>query len=136
MAFLRRHIRLVGALLVVVLVAAVSLAATTALAPASAPVTESALVGAWVEPNPADPHWSEGFMLHEDGTASSINMATLTYSAWSLRGNRLALQATSTGNHTSSTGLERYVVRSVSDTELDLVDSSGATRTFLRADRP
>lgn len=136
MAFVRRHIRLIGALLVVTLVAGVSLAATSALAPATAPLTQSALVGSWVEPNAADPHWSEGFTLREDGTASSINMATLTYRSWVLQGNRLALEAISTGNHTSSTGTEAYTVRAVSDSELDLIDSSGKARTFLRADRP
>lgn len=55
--------------------------------------------GSWIEPVPGMPDMVQGFTLEKDGTASSINMATLQYEKWSKNGNQLILSGKSIGNH-------------------------------------
>ena len=59
----------------------------------------TSIEGSWVEPVPGMPGMQQGFVLDGDGSASSINMATLKYEAWKKVGNRLLLSGTSIGNH-------------------------------------
>ena len=59
----------------------------------------ASIEGSWVEPVPGMPGMQQGFVLDGDGSASSINMATLKYEAWKKVGNRLLLSGTSIGNH-------------------------------------
>lgn len=47
-----------------------------------------------------------GFTLHDDGTASSINAATLVYQKWHLEKEVLCLASRSIGNHTQSVSEE------------------------------
>lgn len=54
--------------------------------------------GTWVEPNPIDTKEIQGFKLNENGTASSINLATLQFTAWNLNGKTLMLTGKSIGN--------------------------------------
>ncbi len=49
----------------------------------------ASIEGSWVEPVPGMPGMQQGFVLDGDGSASSINMATLKYEAWKKVGNRL-----------------------------------------------
>ena len=42
----------------------------------------ASIEGSWVEPVPGMPGMQQGFVLDGDGSASSINMATLKYEAW------------------------------------------------------
>ncbi len=58
----------------------------------------ASIEGSWVEPVPGMPGMQQGFVLDGDGSASSINMATLKYEAWKKVGNRLLLSGTSIGN--------------------------------------
>lgn len=46
----------------------------------------ASIEGAWVEPVPGMENMQQGFVLEPDGTASSINMATLQYESWKKRG--------------------------------------------------
>ena len=55
----------------------------------------ASIEGSWVEPVPGMPGMQQGFVLDGDGSASSINMATLKYEAWKKVGNRLLLSGTS-----------------------------------------
>ena len=48
----------------------------------------ASIEGSWVEPVPGMPGMQQGFVLDGDGSASSINMATLKYEAWKKVGNR------------------------------------------------
>ena len=41
----------------------------------------ASIEGSWVEPVPGMPGMQQGFVLDGDGSASSINMATLKYEA-------------------------------------------------------
>lgn len=55
--------------------------------------------GAWVEPNPIDSTAVQGVQLNQDGTASSIGMATLLFKGWNLTdANTLVLTGESLGN--------------------------------------
>lgn len=55
--------------------------------------------GAWVEPNPIDSTAVQGVKLNQDGTASSIGMATLLFKGWNLTdANTLVLTGESLGN--------------------------------------
>ena len=54
--------------------------------------------GKWVEPNPINADEVQGFELKQDGTASSINMATLAFQQWNLENGELLLKSQSIGN--------------------------------------
>lgn len=58
------------------------------------------MYGQWTEPIPGsdDPSAVQGFVLNEDGTASSVNMATLLYKSWDRVGDLLFLSGESVGN--------------------------------------
>ena len=49
--------------------------------------------GKWVEPNPINADEVQGFELKQDGTASSINMATLAFQQWNLENGELLLKS-------------------------------------------
>lgn len=55
--------------------------------------------GAWVEPNLIDSTSVQGVQLNQNGTASSIGMATLVFNGWNLlNSNTLVLTGESLGN--------------------------------------
>lgn len=54
--------------------------------------------GTWVQPVPNMPTMTQGFILNPDGTAESVNMATLQYETWTLNGNELTMTGRSIGN--------------------------------------
>lgn len=59
------------------------------------------LIGRWLIKGE---NW--GFTLYNDGTASSINSATLIYQQWHLKNSKLCLTTRSIGNHTQSVSKE------------------------------
>lgn len=59
---------------------------------------ENKFVGDWIEIMPVNKDIVQGMSLKEDGTASSIGMATLLYEAWRVEDNQLILQGKSIGN--------------------------------------
>lgn len=69
---------------------------TMALLPAC---NGASIEGAWVEPVPGMENMQQGFVLEPDGTASSINMATLQYESWKKEGDLLIFAGKSIGNH-------------------------------------
>jgi len=71
------------------------------------------LLGSWIEPIPGNEKEFQGFILNDDGTAESINMATLQYQKWQFKDGKLILTAKSIGNKTSSVGEEIYTIISV-----------------------
>ena len=56
------------------------------------------ITGEWTKPIVGQADSREGFKLNEDGTAASINMATLQYSTWKRKGDTLLLSGKSIGN--------------------------------------
>ena len=67
-------------------------------ATADAPAEEAqSCVGEWVKPIEGQ-DGEEGFSLAADGTASSINRATLVYSSWEQKGDTVIVKGESLGN--------------------------------------
>lgn len=56
------------------------------------------IAGSWVEPNPIDPKQMQGMTLNPDGTATSINMATLLTEKWNMEDGKLIISIKSIGN--------------------------------------
>ena len=55
-------------------------------------------VTTWLEPVPAQFGRQQGFILDEDGSAESVNMATLEYESWQVADRKLTLRGKSIGN--------------------------------------
>lgn len=55
--------------------------------------------GRWVQPVPGIADMQQGINLESDGTAQSINMATLEYTGWTRDGDTLTMRGRSIGNH-------------------------------------
>ena len=55
-------------------------------------------MGTWTEPIPGQ-EGRQGIELKSDGTAKSVNMATLDYKTWKVEDEKLILTGTSIGNH-------------------------------------
>lgn len=62
--------------------------------------------GEWVEPNPINAQEVQGFALNPNGTAHSINMATLVMKNWNLDNSTLLLQYQSIGNKQTLNGTD------------------------------
>ena len=107
-----------------------------AAAPAAAPAAEIqpalTLEGSWVEPVPGMEEQTQGFTLNEDGTAVSINMATLQYQEWSASGDTLVLTGKSIGNGQTIDMTDTLLIVSVSADSL-VVRQHQLTRTFHKA---
>lgn len=95
-------------------------------------VTRADLIGDWVEPVPGMEDEVQGFSLHEDGNAASINMATLRYQRWRFDNGELILTGESIGNRTSSTFDEVYRVQSLGQGRVELIDDQGRMQVFVR----
>jgi nitrogen regulatory protein PII-like uncharacterized protein len=99
-----------------------------AVDPATAP---GGLAGTWVEPIPGMPDEWQGFALHEDGTAESINMATLDYQRWRREADALILSGSSIGNGATIEIEERYRAQLEGD-RLELIAEDGQLRAYER----
>ena len=71
----------------------------------------ASIEGAWVEPVPGMENMQQGFVLEPDGTASSINMATLQYESWKKEGDVLILAGKSIGNHQTIAFSDTLVIK-------------------------
>jgi hypothetical protein len=68
----------------------------------------SNVIGSWVEPVPGRPDQRQGFILYGDGSARSINMATLLYKGWKISGKNITLSYESVGNHVRFESSDEY----------------------------
>ncbi|MGG5507020.1 MULTISPECIES: lipocalin family protein [unclassified Myroides] len=80
------------------------------------------LVASWTQPNPINDKEVQGFELKEDGTAASINRATLQTKKWWVEGDKLFLEQESIGNGTSSIDTVSYLFEVVDGTTLNLIN--------------
>ena len=103
-----------------------------AAAPAAEMQPALTLEGSWVEPVPGMEEQTQGFTLNEDGTAVSINMATLQYQEWSASGDTLVLTGKSIGNGQTIDMADTLLIVSVSADSL-VVRQHQLTRTFHKA---
>ncbi|MDR0230403.1 MAG: lipocalin family protein [Flavobacteriaceae bacterium] len=85
-------------------------------------VDTKVLVGSWTQPNPINDKEEQGFELKEDGTAASINMATLKTSKWWVEGDKLFLEQESIGNGTSAVDTVSYQFEVLDGKTLNLVN--------------
>jgi hypothetical protein len=78
------------------------------------------LIGSWVQPNPINEKEVQGFTLKNDGTAASINMATLVYKKWWTEKDKLILVIESIGNGSSSIDTTQYDIVKNTNSILEL----------------
>ena len=76
--------------------------------------------GSWVESVPGISNLKQGFTLEANGSASSINMATLKYEKWKKEGNLLLLSGISIGNHQSISFTDTLTVEQLTQDSLIL----------------
>ena len=78
------------------------------------------IAGEWIEPNPIDSTQVQGFVLNQDGTASSVNMATLLFTKWNWAGKQLLLNSRSIGNGVESDDIDTLSIDVLSSDSLVL----------------
>lgn len=63
-------------------------------------IAKQDFIGNWIEVMPVNKHIRQGIVLHEDGTAASIGMATLQYESWDFlpSDNQIVFSGRSIGN--------------------------------------
>ena len=81
--------------------------------------------GTWVEPNPINAQEVQGFTLNQDGTAQSVNMATLDINGWSLDGMYLQLNYKSIGNKMTFDGIDTLSIDKI-DADSLVLSQNGA----------
>jgi hypothetical protein len=79
---------------------------------------EKKLMGSWVEKTPDDKKRYQGFTLHSDGSASSINTDALLYKKWKVQGDTITLLVESRGLGIESQDIETYAFEQVSENRL------------------
>ncbi len=80
----------------------------------------SDIAGEWVEPIPGMEDQIQGISLNADGTASSINMATLQYETWKREGDNLILSGKSIGNGQTISFSDTLLIKNLTDEEMSL----------------
>lgn len=80
----------------------------------------SDIAGEWVEPIPGMEDQMQGISLNADGTASSINMATLQYETWKREGDNLILSGKSIGNGQTISFSDTLLIKNLTDEEMSL----------------
>ena len=85
-------------------------------------VKTNLLIGSWVEPNPINEKEMQGIKINTDGTAESINMATLLYKKWWKDADKLFLVSESIGNGSSSIDTTKYEIVKLNEKEIELKD--------------
>ena len=94
---------------------------------------EENLINTWLEPIPGNETELQGFTLFEDGTAESVNMATLVYENWELKNNlELILTSKSIGNGQTLNEKTVYTIESLNEQELKLKSENGYISTFTK----
>ena len=76
------------------------------------------LMGSWVEQIPEANNNFQGFTLHSDGTATSINTGDLLYKEWKIRGNEISLLVESRGLGIDSQDIQTYAFEHISSDTL------------------
>ena len=79
-----------------------------------------------MQPVPNMSQMEQGFILKEDGKASSVNMATLSYERWEKQNDRLILSGKSIGNHQTVAFSDTFIIEKF--TQDSLVLSKGKLR--------
>jgi hypothetical protein len=86
---------------------------------------DASLAGSWVTPIIGQDAFKEGFSLNADGSASSINSATLKFTKWSSKGNSLILQGESVGNGQTSAFSDTLEIAKATDGKTSIKSKDG-----------
>lgn len=78
------------------------------------------IAGTWTQPVPGMESMVQGFVLNPDGTAVSVNMATLQYETWRRDGDALVMTGKSIGNGQTIEFTETFEIESLVDNTLVL----------------
>lgn len=89
---------------------------------------DSQLVGHWVEPIPINTQEVQGIEMMADGTAKSINMATLLYSKWWTKDHQLFLIEESQGSGGAFIDTAAYEIVKVDQDSLVLKNNDRTLR--------
>lgn len=85
------------------------------------PAAADNIVDIWLQMDAKGKIGEDGFNLHEDGTANSINMATLLYEKWERKGNdSLILSGKSIGNKQTLEFSDTYFIVTLNDSIMEL----------------
>lgn len=80
----------------------------------------SILIDKWLKPIEGQPGKTDGVKLNADGSAESVNSATLLHKSWQADGKILTLTGTSIGNGVSSDFTSVYQIEELSENKLVL----------------
>lgn len=107
---------------------------TVSRAPETAEKTTTAdkLAGKWIEPIPGQEPAIQGIQLNADGTASSINMHTLCYENWKLKGDTLFLRSHTEGVKRTGSYVDTTFVQTATDSSLVLARRDGYKISYKR----
>lgn len=89
------------------------------------------ITGTWTQPVPGMENMTQGFVLNTDGTASSVNMATLAYDTWRHDGDNLIMTGRSIGNGQIIEFTDVYEIEQLTSNTLVLRDGD-ITFTYTR----
>ncbi len=88
--------------------------------------------GTWLEPNPINSSEFQGVTLNEDGTASSVGMATLLFKKWVMTDRNLLLAYESIGNKQTLEGTDTLKIEKLNSDSLVLSGSGEVIWRFAR----
>jgi hypothetical protein len=89
------------------------------------------LAGKWIQPVPGMPQMTQGFTLKEDGSASSVNMATLKYESWKEENGKLILSGKSIGNHQTLDFTDTFAIEKLTEDSL-IIKKGSLEMTYTR----
>ncbi|MBT2620605.1 lipocalin family protein [Chryseobacterium sp. ISL-6] len=84
----------------------------------SSSFSKDKLVGKWLQPIPGMEAEKQGFELHKDGSASSLNIHTLLYDKWEKSGDTLLLWYHTEGVKVLSNSVDTLLIKKLDDTNL------------------
>ena len=88
------------------------------------------MIGECLKPIGGQEDKTDGIKLNADGSAESVNSATLLYKSWESNGKSLTLAGTSIGNGVSSVFTAVYQIEELSENKLALkIDQNILTYT-------
>lgn len=94
--------------------------------------TDSCIIGKWVKPIDGQDGKFEGIELKKDGTAQSINMATLQFEKWSKDSTTLTLVGKSIGNGKTIDFTENYTIAKGDKNSLTLLKDGAIVWSFSK----
>lgn len=89
--------------------------------------------GEWVEPNPIDTAQNQGFSINQDGSVTSINMATLQFKTWNFDIKNLILSGQSIGNRQTIDFIDTMCVVKLDADSLVLSENGAVVYRLSRA---